>query len=150
MADNKALLPAPNIPLMQGTSLHPVWYQFFLKIFNRTGGTGGQIPDPPDLITQIAAESPDSSAVVAALFARVAYLEDLILSQSVAPFKPAMDTIVTDNARFCPVNDTNPPDYFYTPPAGNVPVIQPIFYSEATQEQAGLMSAADKIKLDGL
>lgn len=81
MTDNKANIPSPNIPMLQASGLlHPTWWRFFQSIYNRTGGAGGEIPELPDVVIKGEAPAVDNSAVIGALFQKVAYLEQQLNS----------------------------------------------------------------------
>lgn len=147
MAENLTTsIPMPITPVvMSNGQMDPVWWQFFLKIFQRTGGAPNTPPDPGPVIVAGNAQVVDTAGVMfAALMERLAYLESMVASMQ--PF------IVRDRARLpeevgvhiqCVQNESA----FLNPHGVHD---DETLHALATTTTAGFMSAADKIKLDSL
>ena len=125
MADNRSNIPSPNVPFVENQNkITQFWYQFMIVLYNRTGGALGVPRLPDDTFSQIEAVIPSQTGETGQL------RDDITAMQSeIASLSSMVDSLREELA-----------------------IIQAIaiFHTEATQFQEGLMSAADKIKLDGL
>jgi len=129
MADLRARIPDFNLPIFnpQTGMMNPVWFQFFLKLFDRTGGSSGE---PPDLDVIISTQSLLNSAVQ--IQADAAGFQDIVAQLQSVPLLPRM-------AQF----------YLGDVAAHGVQVDE-LLHALVTTTAHGFMSAADKVKLNGI
>lgn len=130
MADLNARIPDFNLPIINPRTgqMDPVWFQFFLKLFDRTGGSNGG--DDPGLVIALSAQALLNSTTpipsgISAIQDALAQLQTVVIQQKAQATE-----------------------------LGNVAVhgeqTDPELHALVTTALDGFMSAADKVKLNGI